>query len=106
MQFDELILSNRHLDASLRMGVSSVANCALTVRNWVIGAWIVEFERDAADRAAYGERLVPDVAENLGLLGLGAPSLSSCWHFFLQYPAIFHTQSEESTKAPPIQLRH
>lgn len=101
MQFDELILSIRHLDTSLRKGVSSVANCALTVRNWVIGAWIVEFEQDGADRAAYGERLVPDLAENLGLPGLGASSLWACRQFFLQYPAILQTLSEESLTQTP-----
>lgn len=78
MQFTDLVHSIRHLDTSLRKGVSSVANCALTVSNWVIGAWILEFEQDGADRAAYGERLVPDLAENLALPGLGASSLWAC----------------------------
>lgn len=96
MQFNELVHSIRHLDTSLRKGVSSVANCALTVRNWVIGAWILEFEQDGADRAAYGERLVPDLAENLALPGLGASSLWACRQFFVQYPGILQTLSGES----------
>jgi len=62
--------------------------CALTVRNWVIGAWILGYEQDGADRAAYGERLVPDLAENLALPGLGASSLWACRQFFVQYPGI------------------
>lgn len=101
MQFHELILSIRHLDTSLRKGVSSVANCALTVRNWVIGAWIVEFEQDGADRATYGEKLVPELAKNLSLPGLGASSLWACRQFFLQYPAILQTLSEESLTHTP-----
>lgn len=92
MQFTDLVISIRHLDTSLRKGVSSVANCALTVRNWVIGAWILEFEQDGADRAAYGERLVPDLAENLALPGLG------------QYPGILQTLSGEYSQAPIVRL--
>lgn len=101
MQFDDLILSIRDLDTSLRKGVASVANCALTVRNWVTGGWIVEFEQEGANRAAYGERLVPDLAKNLGLPGLGASSLWTCRQFFLQYPAILQTLSEESLTHTP-----
>jgi hypothetical protein len=101
MHFTDLVLSIRHLDTSLRKGVSSVANCALTVRNWVIGAWILEFEQDGADRAAYGERLVPDLAENLALPGLGASSLWACRQFFAQYPGILQTLSGESLAGTP-----
>lgn len=101
MQFTDLVLSIRHLDTSLRKGVSSVANCTLTVRNWVVGAWILEFEQDGADRAAYGERLVPDLAENLALPGLGASSLWACRQFFAQYPGILQTLSGESLAGTP-----
>jgi hypothetical protein len=69
MQFTDFVHSIRHLDTSLQKGVSSVANCALSVRNWVIGAWILEFEQDGAERAAYGERLVPDLAGKSGAPG-------------------------------------
>ena len=31
-------------------------NTALTLRNWVIGYYIVEYEQEGADRAEYGER--------------------------------------------------
>lgn len=101
MQFTDLVHSIRHLDTSLRKGVSSVANCALTVRNWVIGAWILKFEQDGADRASYGERLVPDLAEDLALPGLGASSLWACRQFFVQYPGILQTMSGESLARTP-----
>jgi len=101
MQFTDLVHSIRHLDTSLRKGVSSVANCALTVRDWVIGAWILEFEQDGADRAAYGERLVPDLAENLALPGPGTSSLWACRQFFVQYPGILQMLSGESLARTP-----
>ena len=33
-------------------------NLALTARNWLIGYYIVEFEQNGEDRAAYGEQLL------------------------------------------------
>ena len=34
-------------------------NQALVLRNWLIGAYIVEFEQNGTDRAKYGTRLLP-----------------------------------------------
>jgi hypothetical protein len=45
--------------------VATVANQALVVRNWMVGAYIVEFEQDSADRAKYGTRLLETLAEDL-----------------------------------------
>lgn len=33
-------------------------NVALTLRNWLIGLYIVEYEQNGADRAEYGEKLI------------------------------------------------
>jgi hypothetical protein len=41
-------------------------NTALTLRNWVIGYYIVEYEQKGADRAEYGERLIRNLSERLG----------------------------------------
>jgi predicted nuclease of restriction endonuclease-like (RecB) superfamily len=74
------------------VGRAAVAvNQALVLRNWLIGAYIVEFEQNGSDRAKYGERLLPTLAEDLkaqGLKGLGAEMLRSCRLFFLCYPQI------------------
>jgi hypothetical protein len=64
---------------------------AYPVRNWMIGAYLVEFEQDGADRAAYGAGLLsrlsrdlrqhevkgvsPDVLERMRLLYLHYPPL-------------------------------
>lgn len=43
--------------AALHTRVQSAAGCALqlllSVRNWTIGAWVVEYEQAGEDRAAY-----------------------------------------------------
>lgn len=40
-------------------------NRALVLRNWLIGAHLVEFEQQGADRAAYGAGLLKRLATDL-----------------------------------------
>ena len=44
-------------DQTQRQAVQAV-NVALTLRNWLIGYHIVEYEQHGSDRAQYGERLL------------------------------------------------
>ena len=37
---------------------ASVVNQSLVIRNWIVGAYIVEFEQHGEDRAKYGARLM------------------------------------------------
>jgi predicted nuclease of restriction endonuclease-like (RecB) superfamily len=77
------------------VGRAAVAvNQALVLRNWLIGAYIVEFEQNGADRARYGERLLPTLAEDLkaqGIKGMGPEVLRTSRLFFLSYPEISHS---------------
>jgi len=45
-------------------------NISLTVRNWLIGFYIVEFELSGSNRAAYGERLMEVLSHHLANRGL------------------------------------
>ena len=40
-------------------------NLALTSRNWLMGRYIVEFEQNGEDRAAYGEQLLKKLEQRL-----------------------------------------
>jgi predicted nuclease of restriction endonuclease-like (RecB) superfamily len=69
--------------------VASVANQALVLRNWVVGAYIVEFEQQGADRAKYGTQLLATLAGDLtkkGVKGLGLSTLKDCRTFSALYP--------------------
>ena len=71
--------------------VATAANQALVQRNWLVGAYIVEFEQRGADRAKYGARLLATLARDLavaGVRGLGAIVLGRCRQLFLAYPRI------------------
>ncbi|SHL75327.1 PDDEXK nuclease domain-containing protein [Hymenobacter psychrotolerans] len=73
-------------------------NYWLTVRNWLIGWHIAEYEQHGADRAAYGARLMPELARRLQQgRGLSAQQLYRCVDFYRTYPAILSTLSGELT---------
>lgn len=61
----------------------------LVIRNWLVGAYLVEYEQNGSDRAKYGtkllERLAGDLAEK-GIKGLGVSNLERCRTCFLVYP--------------------
>jgi len=71
-------------------------NTALTLRNWVIGCFVFEYEQHGKDRADYGKRLYKIIAEKLktgGFLSLGERTLYLCKDFYLKYPEILQTPS-------------
>lgn len=95
MKFEALIDSLRSLDSSLKQQVKSTANFGLTLRNWLVGAYIVEFEQKGEDRAAYGENLIPKIAQALSVKGLSVRNLEVSRLFYNAYPSIPQTLSAE-----------
>ena len=104
MNFDQLIIQLREVDGSLKRHVSRTANVGLTVRNWLVGAYIVEFEQNGEERAEYGERLMPALAKRLGFPGLNFSNLKSPRAFALAYPQKGQTLSGffEQTLPPSL----
>lgn len=98
MKFDDLISHLNELDTSLKTHVASTANMGLTLRNWLVGAYLVEYEQRGEGRAEYGERLIPVVAEKLQRKGLSATTLRVCRSFYFEYPEIEQTLSVEFGK--------
>lgn len=70
-------------------------NQLLTIRNWVIGYYIVEFEQNGADRAEYGRHLLDNLAKELSIDGLGRLQLNLCRIFYKKYPQICSTASNK-----------
>src|SRR5437773_9223717 len=70
---------------------AAVVNQALVVRNWLIGAYIVEYEQGGADRAQYGAKLLEELSKDLetrGVKGCSADMLERMRGFFLAYPQL------------------
>ncbi len=101
MNLNALASEIRNLDSSLAKRAASAVNASLSIRNWLIGAYLVEFEQKGEDRASYGERLIPELAKRLkeaGVKGLGTPNIQRCRQFYLRYPEIRATLSHELPK--------
>jgi predicted nuclease of restriction endonuclease-like (RecB) superfamily len=63
----------------------------LTMRNWLIGVWIVAFEQEGADRASYGAALIDSLAKafkSRGVRGLGASNLKNYRQIALTWPRL------------------
>jgi predicted nuclease of restriction endonuclease-like (RecB) superfamily len=77
-------------------------NLSLTLRNWLIGFYIAEYEQKGTDRAEYGTRLLENLSSRLGETGLDgvAPrSLRQYRQFYLIYPGIWQTPSAKSLQS-------
>lgn len=83
--FDSLVTSIVHLHQQTQDFATKAVNVALTLRNWLIGCRIVEFDQQGYDRAAYGERLLPALAERLSAAGLKRVDVRELRRFRLLY---------------------
>src|ERR1700730_15601957 len=66
-------------------------NVALTLRNWLIGYHIFEYEQHGSDRAQYGARLLETLARDLRRRmgrGFSRRNLFSSRQFYLCYPIV------------------
>ena len=63
-------------------------NRLATIRNYVIGFYIVEYEQHGNDRAKYGDRLLKRLAERVNKRGINETILKNCRRFYLAYPQI------------------
>lgn len=100
MNYAALVKAIQSATSQLQGRVATVANQALVLRNWLVGAYLVEFEQNGKERAKYGDGLLERVAEDLlraGTTGLHERVLRSCRQVYLIYPQIRLTLSAEST---------
>ena len=63
--FTGLVDSIRAIDEQLTKQAVKAVNISLTMRNWLIGMYIVEYEQTGKDRASYGDRLLERLSSAL-----------------------------------------
>ena len=112
---DETVFSFDHLselvlqlhDSAYSATVKAINRFA-TIRNYVIGFYIVEYEQHGNDRAKYGERLLKRLTERVNKRGINETLLTNSRKFYLTYPqikdyltAISPTASEKSAEKSP-----
>lgn len=87
-------ISNLHY--FLQQKALQQVNTSLTIRNWLIGGYVVEYEQNGSDRAIYGAGAIKELADLLKkgkLKGLDERSLRTCRAFYVAYPQIWGTVS-------------
>lgn len=89
MNFDILTNTIIETHTSLQQSAVKAINIHLTIRNWLIGFYIIEFEQHGEDRAKYGEKLIDAISEKLKhIRGIDRRSLFRFRTFYTYYPQI------------------
>ena len=100
MTFEGLVAAIGHAHASLVQRATKAVNASLTLRNWSIGFYIAEFELQGADRANYGDGVVPLLAKVLAsqrLPNVSRRQLYAYLAFYRAYPQIVRSVTAQST---------
>ncbi len=98
LDFAGLVKAIQHVHEESSTVVNRVVNATLTLRNWFIGNYIVEYELNGVDRAKYGEKMIPTLAEELARLKVSRcdrRELFRYQRFYRAYPQIAETASPQ-----------
>jgi len=94
--FTALVDTIRRVHEECAVAVNRTVNTTLTLRNWVIGFYIVEYEMRGTDRAKYGEGVITALADALVIRGIPRCDRRELYRyrlFHLAYPQIVETLS-------------
>ena len=70
MNFDKLVQQISFIHSQLQQNATKAININLTIRNWLIGFYIVEFEQKGEDKAKYGEKLLKKLSASLSKINI------------------------------------
>jgi len=99
LNFAGLVDAIRSVHEQLSRHALKAVNVGLTVRNWLIGFYIREYEQHGSDRAKYGEQLLQRLSERLPPDdAFSYCSLKLYRQFYDSYPNIGQTASAQSPK--------
>ena len=106
------IIQSTH-DAALSSAVKAI-NRLQTMRNWLIGYYIVEYEQHGKDRAEYGAKLLKKLEERVNRKGMTTTLFKWARKFYRLYPQmsdnlplnIFRTVSDDFGKQKSATVMH
>ena len=106
MNFNFLLHRIENTHQHLQESAAKAVNRLLTIRNWLIGYYIVEYEQNGEDRAKYGEKLLENIAKSLQGLKISVTNLKLFRQFYKYYPQIHQTVADELrlTKDPIFKI--
>ena len=88
MDFEALVKHISTIQNTLQAQAAHAVNLTLTSRNWLMGCYIVEFEQNGEDRAAYGEQLLKKLEQRLNTKGLNERRFREFRRLYLVYPQL------------------
>ncbi len=109
LNFQTLVGAIQQLHSKLAAQASRAVNVSLTLRNWLIGCHIAEYELHGADRARYGENLFSELATELGHLKISNSNRRQLYRylrFYRFYPEIMGTLSPQLHVSSEKLLHH
>ena len=62
----------------------------MTLRNWAIGYYIVEYKQGRSDRVEYGAHLLKNLENQISEKGLNTTLFKACRQFYLVYPQMLY----------------
>lgn len=106
MDFARLVESIRHIHEDLAAQAGKAVNISLTLRNWLIGHYIAEYEMYGVDKTAYGEKILPELSARLnGVSNCNRRQLYRYLRFYRLYPQIVGTLSPQLQRLLPEPMR-
>jgi len=105
--FQDLVEKIRQAHIELNSQSGRAVNIALTMRNWLIGCYISEYELEGADRASYGERLLENLSQKLEQLRISNCNRRQLYRylrFYNVYPRIVGTVSPQLKSLIPLTI--
>jgi predicted nuclease of restriction endonuclease-like (RecB) superfamily len=101
LNFEALVAEILQTHQHFQQQAVKAVNISLTIRNYLIGFYIVEFEQNGEDRAAYGSKLLDSLAAKLSIKGLVSAEISRCRQFYFCYPQILGALTQEFKNLVP-----
>ena len=105
--FSALVSAIMQVHEHLAAQAGRAVNISLTLRNWLIGAYIAEYELHGADRATYGDSLLTELAKRLTgfkISNCSKRQLYRYMRFYRLYPEIVGTLSPQLQEQLPDSL--
>ena len=102
MNFEALVKHISTIQNTLQAQAAHAVNLALTSRNWLMGCYIVEFEQNGEDRAAYGEQLLKKLEQRLKTKGLNERRFREFRRLYLVYPQLKESEFRKMQSGCPL----
>ncbi|RXJ82888.1 PDDEXK nuclease domain-containing protein [Arcobacter cloacae] len=96
MTLSSLILTIDTVHQTFHTKAMQSVSINLTLRNFIIGYYIVEYEQNGSDRATYGSKLIENMAQKLShIKGMSSTALKLMRQFYLTYPQISQSVTDQ-----------